>query len=125
QRLDASAHLAGRFVRKRDRQNMVGADALTQEPSDSPGDDAGLAAAGAGQDQKGTFEMLDGCLLRGGQIGEQIGEHRRWPENGRHPTQLLGSIFLGPCELYGPRGRATWRSSASAPTLWNACAFAP
>ena len=75
QRLDALAHFAGGLVGERDGQDVPGLDALLEQPAHAPGDDAGLAAAGAGDDQQGAFEMGDSVVLCGGKVGEKL-RHR-------------------------------------------------
>src|SRR5262249_4504186 len=54
---DALPHFTGGFVGKRDGENMVWLDAVLQKIRDSPGDDARLAAARAGQNEQGSFPM--------------------------------------------------------------------
>ena len=54
QGIDALAHLAGGLVGEGQRQNLVSRNSEREQASDSSGDDARLAGAGAGQDQKRT-----------------------------------------------------------------------
>ncbi len=42
------------------------------EVGDAVGDDAGLAAAGPGQDEQGAFACLDGLTLRRVQAGQYV-----------------------------------------------------
>ena len=67
-----SRHLAGGLVGKRDGQNRVRRDALfLDEPRDAAGDDAGLARAGAGQDEQRALGRFNGGALFGIQIGDE------------------------------------------------------
>jgi hypothetical protein len=63
--LDSGSHLAGGLVRERDRQDAPGRDPPDlDEPSDPVGQDTGLAAAGAGQDEDGLVRRRgDGLAL--------------------------------------------------------------
>ena len=63
--LDALAHLARGAVREREREDRLGADAALEQPRDARGEHAGLARAGAGDDQRGAALVLDGVALRG------------------------------------------------------------
>ena len=51
---------------------LRGPDALLKQVGDAAGDDAGLAAAGAGEDQQRALEVRDRLPLGGGQVGEQV-----------------------------------------------------
>ena len=68
--LDALAHLARRLVREGDRQDAVRGDALSAQVGHTPGDDAGLAAAGACHDQQGAFDVGCRLALHFCQVGE-------------------------------------------------------
>ena len=70
--LDPLPHLAGGLVGEGDGQDVVRLDALLQQVGDAAGDDAGLAAAGPGQDEQRSFEVRDGLALGRRQIGKQI-----------------------------------------------------
>ena len=72
QLVHALGHFAGGLVGEGDGQDGVGRDAfLADQPGDAAGDDAGLARAGAGQDEQRALGGLDGGALFGIQIGEQ------------------------------------------------------
>ena len=76
--LDALAHLAGGLVGEGDGEDVAGPDALLEQVGDAAGDDARLAAAGAGQDEQRPFDVRDGLALGVGQVGEQVARgHRR------------------------------------------------
>ena len=64
QLLDPFGHLAGRLVGEGDGENRVRRDAdVFDQVSDAIGDDAGLAAAGPGQDQHRPFDGFDRLAL--------------------------------------------------------------
>ena len=65
-------HLAGRLVGERDGQDAVGGRAMADQLGDAVGDHAGLAGAGAGQDQQRAGEGLDGVVLGGIQVHDWI-----------------------------------------------------
>ena len=59
-------HLPGRFVGERDGQNRPARHLVSaHQVGDTVGDDAGFAAAGAGQHQEGAFGMLHRLPLAG------------------------------------------------------------
>ena len=62
-RLRALAHFARRLVGERDRDDPRGIGALLDQVRDLGGDDARLAAAGAGQDQERSCAMANGLAL--------------------------------------------------------------
>ena len=86
QPVDALGHLAGGLVGEGDGQNRVGRDAFfLDQPGDAAGDDAGLARAGAGQDEQRALGGFDGGALFGIQIGEErlqgvgpVPSRRKW-----------------------------------------------
>jgi hypothetical protein len=62
--LDAPAHLAGRLVRERDREDAIRSHARLDEARDAVGDDAGLARARAGEHKQSSIKMRrPGALL--------------------------------------------------------------
>ena len=62
--VDTLTHLSRRLVGKCYGQDVPGVHfALVDEIGDAVGDDAGLAAAGAGQDQDGALGLEAGLLL--------------------------------------------------------------
>ncbi len=63
QRGDALEHLARGLIRKGEEQDARGADAVLDEVGDAIGQRAGLAAAGAGDDQRGAGSGGDGLVL--------------------------------------------------------------
>jgi hypothetical protein len=64
QRVDPLLHLGGGLVGERHRQDLFGARlALSDEPSNAAGDDAGLAGSGAGDDEKGARVVGHGRAL--------------------------------------------------------------
>jgi hypothetical protein len=64
QALDTLLHLAGSFVGKGDRQDVVRAHAQSaNQVGDALGEDAGLAGAGTRQDEYGTRGGSDSLLL--------------------------------------------------------------
>ncbi len=65
QRTDPLLHFGGGFVRKGDRENAAGDNAMFDEIRDAKGDDAGLAATGASEDEERPLERVDGVLLGG------------------------------------------------------------
>ena len=79
QALDALGHLGGGLVGEGDGQDGIGRDALfLDQPGDAAGDDAGLAGAGAGEDQQGALRGLHGGALFGIQFGdERLRQERR------------------------------------------------
>ena len=77
QRRHAVPHLVRGLVGERDRQNrrwrhMV----IANDAGDAVRDDAGFAAAGAGQNQQRTFGMRNGFALLGIEALEKI--HAQW-----------------------------------------------
>jgi hypothetical protein len=71
QRRDPLAHLARGLVGERHRQRLLGNGlALGQEVGDTVREDAGLARAGAGQDQDRAVGCEHGGALRGIQVVE-------------------------------------------------------
>jgi len=65
QQLDALAHLLGRLVRERDREQLVRPRlAAVDQVGDPVGEHAGLATAGAGEDQQRAVNVRDGLALR-------------------------------------------------------------
>jgi hypothetical protein len=69
---DPRLHLPRRLVGERDGQDRAGDDAEADQVGDAPRDDAGLAAAGGGDDQERAVHVRDGFALRVGQIGKQL-----------------------------------------------------
>ena len=77
QPLDPFGHLPGRFVRERDGEDLVRADAVFPDQVGDPvGERPGLAAAGAGDDQDRALGVQDGLALDVVERLEQ-GGHRR------------------------------------------------
>ena len=74
ERFDAVTHLAGGFVGEGDGEDAPGGDALLlDEVGDAVGEDAGLAGAGAGEDEEGAGGGGDGGGLGGVEGGEVEG----------------------------------------------------
>src|SRR5208283_1938041 len=72
---DAVAHLARRFVRKRDRQDgRTGHAMRLNQVRDAVSNYPGFAAAGAGQEQQRTLHMRDGRALLGIEADEEVHE---------------------------------------------------
>ena len=64
QQLDALAHLLRGLVRERDREDLARPRrARVDEPGDAVGEHAGLARAGAREDQQRAVGVLDGLAL--------------------------------------------------------------
>ena len=76
-RFDAAVHFVGRLVGEGQRQDLAGRNAVPQQVGDAVRDDAGLAAAGPGQDQQRPVDVLDGLALGGGQVVETADLPRR------------------------------------------------
>ncbi len=66
---DALAHLAGGFVGEGQGEDAPGRRALLDDLCDAPGDDAGLARAGGGEDEQGALGVEDGGFLG---VGEAV-----------------------------------------------------
>src|SRR5205807_1649821 len=90
QHLDATAHLPGRLVGEGHRQDLrrtgpPGGDQV----GDAMGEDAGLAAAGAGEDEQRTVGRLDGAPLRLVETGEELG---RLGARGQGRVELVAAV---------------------------------
>ena len=73
---DALGHLLGGLVGEGDGEDGVGRDAaLLNEIGDAVGDDAGLAGAGAGEEEHGAIDGEDALALLRVHVGEEVG-HR-------------------------------------------------
>ena len=73
EQLDALAHLLRGLVGEGDGEDLVRARlAGAHQVGDPVGEDAGLAGAGAGEDQERPLAVHDGVALRGVQPGEQL-----------------------------------------------------
>ena len=71
---DAFAHFAGRLVGEGNGQDLAGCGpAREQDVGKAGGEHAGLAGAGAGEDQDRAIDGLDGLALLGVQAFEVIG----------------------------------------------------
>ena len=70
ERLDAAFHLVGGLVGEGDGEDVAGRHAGLHEVRRSAGDDAGLAAAGAGDYQERAVAVRDGAALRLVQVGQ-------------------------------------------------------
>ena len=69
---DALAHLRRRLVGERDREDLPGTGLPgRQQVGDPVGEDAGLAGAGAGEDQERAAGVLDRFALRRVEAGQQ------------------------------------------------------
>src|SRR5262249_34732711 len=74
----AVAHFLGGLIGEGDGENLARPHAVIQnEVRNAVRDDAGLAAAGAGQDEERTFGVLDGLALPGIELCEEIHSERR------------------------------------------------
>ncbi len=63
-RFEPRLHLAGRFVGEGYGQDAVGEDVfLAEQVRDPVGEDSGLAAAGTGKNENGSFGLLDSITL--------------------------------------------------------------
>ena len=83
---DAFAHLPRRLVGEGDGQDLVGEGAPGQQDmGEAGGQHAGLAGAGAGQDQQRAIDGLDGGALFGVQAGQVVGGEGRF---GRHKDDI-------------------------------------
>ena len=71
---DALAHFVGGLVGEGDGEDVPGGDAGGDEIGDAAGDDAGLAGAGAGEDEQGAVDVVDGGALLGVQTAEIEGQ---------------------------------------------------
>ena len=63
--MDAFLHFAGGLVGEGDGEDVSRRDAFGDEVGDAERDDAGLAGAGAGQDQHRAVQRFDGLALLG------------------------------------------------------------
>ena len=71
--LEPLAHLAGRLVRERDREDLVRLRAVRADQVGDPmGQHAGLARAGSGDDEQRAVDVQDGFALGRIQAGEEI-----------------------------------------------------
>ena len=92
ERLDALPHLAGGLVGEGDGQDVARPHALLEQVGDAAGDDARLAAAGAGEDQQRALEVRDRLALGVGQVGEQVGlgrGHDGFPRGSRRGEGIM------------------------------------
>ena len=70
---DALGHLLGGLVGEGDGEDGVGRDAaLLNEIGDAVGDDAGLAGAGAGEQEHGAIDGEDAFALLRIHVGEEV-----------------------------------------------------
>ena len=69
---DPAHHFAGRFVGERQQQDAVGGDALFEQVRDAIGQRAGLARAGAGDDEGRAGRRGNGGQLLGVQLARVI-----------------------------------------------------
>jgi hypothetical protein len=69
---DAAHHFAGGLVGERQQQNAIGGNALFEQVRDAVGERAGLARAGAGDDERGTGRRGDGGELLGVQLARVV-----------------------------------------------------
>jgi hypothetical protein len=85
---DALLHLAGRLVGERDGEDRGGGDALADEVRHAAGDDARLAASGAGDDQQRPVDVRCGLALGVSQVFQQLvcGKH-----GGEYRGKALGA----------------------------------
>ncbi|KFF33516.1 hypothetical protein G039_0325365 [Pseudomonas aeruginosa VRFPA01] len=90
QAADALLHFPRGLVGEGHRDDVLGADAaLLDEVGDLAGDHAGLAGAGASQDQQGTADVVHGFLLPGIESGHRSGPEER-VEAGAYSNRLAG-----------------------------------
>ncbi len=68
----AAQHFVSGLVGEREGQDLRGGDAAFEQMGDAVGDDAGLAAAGAGEDQEGPVAVEDGLALGFGEGIEEV-----------------------------------------------------
>ncbi len=93
---DALAHLLGGLVGEGDGQDVVGGDAaLLDEVGDAMSDDAGFAAAGAGEEKHGAVDGEDALALLGVHVGEEVGHRVYFIELSRG---WFAGRFRGLCE---------------------------
>ncbi len=69
---DALPHLRGGLVGERERQDLPRRDPAGDQVGHPPGDDAGLARTGTGEDEQGALGVLDGLGLGLGEPGEDV-----------------------------------------------------
>ena len=69
-RLDPRAHLRGRLVRERDRQDLVRMDVLREQVGDAVREHARLPGAGSGDDEERALRGRHGLALGVVQVGE-------------------------------------------------------
>jgi hypothetical protein len=97
---DAVGHFAGRFVGEGDGQDLPGGEAhFAHQVDDALGEDAGFAAAGAGEDEDGAG---DGCLLLGVQT---LDEGRRGSGLGVSHANLFLRMIAFACSRGGAAAR--------------------
>jgi hypothetical protein len=78
QRFDTIAHLGGCFVRERHGENVLSSDAVdANDPRDAVHEDARLAAARAGQNERRAVGRCDGLALRVVQRVDDVGNVHR------------------------------------------------
>ena len=95
QRLDARAHLLGRLVGERDREDFVRLGvAVADEVGDAAGDDARLAGPGAGEDQQRPVDVQDGLALFGVEGVEELHRARGWGLGARGIELELSIVAL-------------------------------
>ena len=71
--LEALAHLAGRLVRERDREDLVRPDAVGPDQVRHPvGEHPGLPRARAGDDEQRAVDVEDGLALGRVEVGEEL-----------------------------------------------------
>jgi len=93
---DAVAEFAGGFLGKGDAEDLVGSDALfLDEPGDAVGDDAGFAAAGAGDDEEGAAGMRGGFRLGGVEAVEKGGGAESRVRVEGHGNQVSTGVRMG------------------------------
>ena len=103
--IDPGLHLLGGLVGEGEGQDLRGLGAPGgDQPGDPPGDDLGLAGAGAGDDEERTLAVGDRALLVGVEAGEQrVDAGRRRPPR-RLPVD--GDVVAPDGDLLELRGLA-------------------
>jgi len=87
----------GGLVGEGEGDDLPRLDALAEQVSDAIRDDAGLAAAGAGENEERAIDVRDGGSLGSGERGEQIGR-------GGGGFHTILSLAAAPAERTGGRG---------------------
>src|SRR5262249_44057673 len=94
---DALAHLPGRLVRERDRQDPARMNSPSDQVGDSVRDDTRLATTRPGQDEERPVPVKDRFLLNGVEPGEKgcdVGPGSRCARVRRRQRPRLGGVRM-------------------------------